>query len=94
MDMDLTATQRQSLLNKIQSLVTEKYFDPSFDEAKWHAIVDRHRNTVVDAGSTTQFEEAVSHMLADLSPKSLALLRTTPQLHRETLSMPALLFRR
>jgi hypothetical protein len=53
--MDLTASQRQSLLNKIQSLVTEKYFDPSFDEARWHAIVDRHRSAVIDAGTTAQF---------------------------------------
>ncbi len=72
--MDLTATQRQSLLNKIQSQVTEKYFDPSFEEAKWHAIVDRHRGAVIDAGTTAQFEARVSQMLAELTPKSLALL--------------------
>jgi C-terminal processing protease CtpA/Prc len=74
MDMDLTASQRQSLLNKIQSLVTEKYFDPSFDEARWHAIVDRHRSAVIDAGTTAQFDARVSQMLAELTPKSLALL--------------------
>jgi len=72
--MDLTASQRQSLLNKIQSLVTEKYFDPSFDEARWHAIVDRHRSAVIDAGTTAQFDARVSQMLAELTPKSLALL--------------------
>ena len=72
--MDLTATQIQSLLNKIQSLVTGKYFDPSFDEAKWHAIVDRHRSAVIDAGTTDQFEARVSQMLAELTPKSLGLL--------------------
>jgi len=74
--MDLTATQRQSLLNKIQSLVTEKYFDPSFDEAKWHSIVDRHRSAVIDACTTAQFEAAVSQMLAEPTPQSLCFQST------------------
>ena len=37
--MTLTKTQRETILTKIQSLVTEKYFDPSFNEAAWQEIV-------------------------------------------------------
>src|SRR5271170_595900 len=72
--MTLTKTQREAILTKIQSLVTEKYFDPSFNEAAWQEIVRRNRAAIVGASDTSSFEAAVSKMLAEFSPKTLGLL--------------------
>jgi len=72
--MDITKAQRITILTKIEAVVSEKYFDPAFDNAAWHAIVSRHRSTIVEAGNTVAFEKAVGAMLAELSPKTLGLL--------------------
>lgn len=72
--MDLTQGQRESLLGKIQTLVSEKYFDPAFDKGAWDDIVQRHRTAVVNAADVDAFERAVSDMLTELSPRTLGLL--------------------
>ena len=72
--MTLTKAQREAILTKIQSLVTEKYFDPAFNEAAWQEIVRRNRAAIVAADDTPGFEEAVSKMLTQLSPRTLGLL--------------------
>ena len=72
--MALSHTQREKVLKKIQRLVSEKYFDPNFDEAMWNRIVENHRRTVVEAQSEAAFERAVAAMLAEMAPSPLALL--------------------
>jgi C-terminal processing protease CtpA/Prc len=72
--MDITKAQRNTILTKIEAIVSEKYFDPAFDNAAWNATVSRHRSTIVEAGNTEAFEKAVGAMLAELSPKTLGLL--------------------
>lgn len=72
--MTLTKSQRESVLKKIQSLVTEKYFDPAFNEAAWQEIVRRNRTAILEAAGTAGFEAATSKMLAELSPRTLGLL--------------------
>ncbi len=72
--MTLTKAQREAILTKIQSLVEEKYFDPAFNEATWQEIVRRNRTAIVAAHDTVGFEEAVSKMLTELSPRTLGLL--------------------
>jgi carboxyl-terminal processing protease len=72
--MDIRKAQRNTILTKIEAIVSEKYFDPAFDNAAWHATVSRHRSTIVEAGNAEAFEKAVSAMLAELSPKTLGLL--------------------
>ena len=67
--MTLTKAQREAILSKIQSLVTEKYFDPAFNEAHWEEIVRRNRIAIVEAHDTAVFEKAVSQMLTQLSPR-------------------------
>jgi carboxyl-terminal processing protease len=77
--MDLNKPQREKLLSKITATVSDKYYDPRFDKNDWQAIVTRHREKIIDAGSTEAFEKAVADMLHDLSPKTLGLLsKTTP----------------
>ncbi|MGO8708021.1 MAG: S41 family peptidase [Terracidiphilus sp.] len=72
--MTLSLTRRETVLAKIQGLVSEKYFDPNFDEAVWNGIVDDHRRAVVEAKTETAFEGAVAAMLAEMAPSPLALL--------------------
>ena len=72
--MELTKEQRGRLLDKIQTTVSEKYFDPAFDKAKWQALVSQHRAAIVGAGSTADFEKNVSKLLNELSPRTLGLL--------------------
>ena len=77
--MDLTKAQREALLSKIEATVSEKFFDPAFDDGKWQRIVARHREGIINAASTEAFEKAVAAMLHDLSPKTLGLLsKRTP----------------
>ena len=72
--MTMTKSQREAILTKIQTLVTEKYFDPAFNEAAWQEIVTRYRQAIVDAPNMSGFEAAVSKMLAELSPRTMGLL--------------------
>jgi len=72
--MTPTRSQRENILGKIKAQVSEKYFDPAFNEAAWNANVERHRGTVVDANTTLAFENAIAAMLAELSPRTLGLL--------------------
>jgi C-terminal processing protease CtpA/Prc len=72
--MDLTKEQREALLGKIRTVVSEKYYDPSFDDNGWTRIVQRHRNAVITASDPDSFEKAVTEMLAELSPRTLGLL--------------------
>ncbi|MGH9726382.1 MAG: PDZ domain-containing protein, partial [Candidatus Acidiferrales bacterium] len=72
--MTITRSQRETVLAKIQKLVTDKYFDPNFDVAKWNSIVELHREYIVGAESVPAFEKAVAMMLAELPPSPLALL--------------------
>jgi carboxyl-terminal processing protease len=72
--MTLTKEHRDTILKKIETTVSEKYYSPAFDQSVWQAIVQRHRDSIVNAGSTTAFESAIQKMLIDLSPKGLGLL--------------------
>lgn len=72
--MALSHTQRETVLAKIQRLVSEKYFDPNFDQDAWNRIVGNHRGTVVEAQTEADFERAIAAMLAEMAPSPLALL--------------------
>lgn len=72
--MDLTQSQKATILAKIDEVVGEKYFDPGFNQSAWTAIVSKHRIAILDATTAKGFEDAVSVMLAELSPKGLGLL--------------------
>jgi carboxyl-terminal processing protease len=77
--MNLSESQREALLSKIEKTVSEEFHDPAFDKRAWENIVARHRPGIVSASSTEAFEKGIGDMLHELSPKTLGLLsKTTP----------------
>jgi len=72
--MTLSQAQREGVLAKIQRLVSERYFDPNFDEGVWARVVENHRRTIVEAPTEAGFEKAIAAMLAEMAPSPLALL--------------------
>ena len=72
--MTLTKEQRESILKKIETIVSEKYYSPAFNQSAWQAIVQRHRDCIVSASSAAAFESEIQKMLVELSPKGLGLL--------------------
>jgi hypothetical protein len=93
--MTPTKEQRETILKKIDTTVSEKYYSPAFDQSAWQAIVQRHRDSIVNASSTAAFESAIQKMLVDLSPKGLGLLSEhTPITSRNaTRALPSRLLR-
>lgn len=85
--MDLNKTQRTAILAKIENTVAEKYYDPAFDPQAWQAIVNRHRDAVIDAPTGEALEKPVTTMLGELSPKTLGLLsKKTPITSRNAIN--------
>jgi carboxyl-terminal processing protease len=72
--MTLTRTQRASILKKIETVVSEKYYNPAFDQSAWRGIVQHHTEAVLSASNTKDFEQEIQKMLEELSPKGLGLL--------------------
>ena len=66
--------QRRKILSKIEETVAKKFYDPAFNESAWRALVNEHRENVVNAESTQVFEKALGQMLSQFSPRTLGLL--------------------
>ena len=85
--MELTKEQREKLLNKIETTVATKYYDPAFDKNKWQALVSQHRTAIVSASSPAEFESNVTKLLSELSPRTLGLLsKRTPITSRNAIN--------
>ena len=77
--MNLTKSQREAILAKIDDAVSKEYFDPNFDKASWDRIVAASRDAIINAGTSQSFETAVTAMLTKLAPRGLGLLsKDTP----------------
>jgi carboxyl-terminal processing protease len=78
--MTPTRSERQQLLSKISTLVTQKFYDPTFGGKSWTKIVSDHTVGVLQAESTDAFESAVSTMLKELNSSALGLLSPTTKI--------------
>src|SRR5215472_10778047 len=78
--MTLTRSDRQNLLGKITTLVSQKYYDPTFGGKNWEQIVSRHREPIVQAETVDGFEAAVTTMLQDLNSSGMGLLGPTTKI--------------
>lgn len=72
--MTLTRSDREQMLQKIERLVAEKFYDPTFGGKNWAQIVSSHRQQVLDVSNDCAFENAVSQMLAEVGSSGLSIL--------------------
>ena len=70
----LTRSDRESILNKIEKLVAEKFYDPTFGGKNWQSIVNTHRNEILDSADDSTFENVVNRMLGEVGASGLGLL--------------------
>jgi carboxyl-terminal processing protease len=74
MYMTLSRSERTHLLTRIDELVSVKFYDPVFGGKNWGEIVDRHRDTILNADSNAAFDGAVTDMLLELPSSGLGIL--------------------
>jgi len=72
--MTLTRSDREKLLTKIQKLVQQKFYDPSFHGKDWSAIVGRHREAILASKTNEEFETEVTFMFENLGSSGLGIL--------------------
>ena len=72
--MTLTVSDREQILQKIERLVAQKFYDPTFGGRNWPNIVSSHRQNILDAPDNRSFENAIARMLADVGSSGLGLL--------------------
>jgi carboxyl-terminal processing protease len=71
--MTLTRADREKLIEKIQKLVRDNFYDPTFHGKNWDNIVVHHRPSILAADSTEAFESAVSSMFEELDSSGLGI---------------------
>ena len=64
--------RREKILQRVSQLVETKFFDPSFDSAKWRAEVAARRDGILDATDSVAFEQAVHDLLQTLGKSHTA----------------------
>src|ERR1039457_4070462 len=64
--MSLTRSNREILVGKIQRLVQEKFYDATFRGKDWSEVVASHRQRILEATTTEEFETEVQTMLTEL----------------------------
>ncbi len=67
----LSQEDRNAILDKISSTVTQHFYDPELRGIDWAATVERHRETIAKAVTPEQFERAVGGLLAELKTSHL-----------------------
>jgi carboxyl-terminal processing protease len=72
--MSLTRSNREILVGKIQRLVQEKFYDATFRGKDWSEVVASHRQRILEATTTEEFETEVQTMLTELDSPVLGLL--------------------
>ena len=78
--MTLTEKQRGDLLNKIDGLVSTKFYDPKFKGHDWKAIVENHRSRILSAKGSEGFEAEVNNMLRELGSSGLGLISSSTKI--------------
>jgi carboxyl-terminal processing protease len=72
--MTLTSEQKRHLLSKIDRLVQEKFYDPTFNGNDWHLLVSKYREQIINSSDTEAFEDGVTALLSELKSSGTGLL--------------------
>ncbi|HTU44802.1 MAG TPA: S41 family peptidase [Bryobacteraceae bacterium] len=62
----MTVDDRKQILEKVDVIVRQKYFDPKFNGHDWRSLVDKHRDAILTANDQVAFEQQVNSLLAEL----------------------------
>jgi carboxyl-terminal processing protease len=62
----MTTAERKELLNKVDTLVRQKYFDPKFNGRDWPGLVREHEQRIVAAPDDDAFEREMNVLLSKL----------------------------
>ena len=65
-------SRREKILQRVSQLVETKFFDPSFDSAKWRTEVSARRDGILDSADSLAFEQAVHDLLQTLGKSHTA----------------------
>src|SRR5580704_14227784 len=63
---DLTAEQKEAVLNRVLKVLDEKFYQPEKLDNGWKDAIARHRPAIIDASTAAAFEEAVTRLLEEL----------------------------
>ena len=73
-EMTLTEHDRNGILTKIERLVGDKFYDPSFKGHDWAALVAAHRKVILRQSEVTAFETEVNNLLRELGSSGFGLI--------------------
>jgi carboxyl-terminal processing protease len=73
--MTVSREERSEILAKVDRLVRTRFFDPNFNGRNWPALVDEHRESIVNAGSVDEFELRMSALLKELGTSHTGFFR-------------------
>jgi carboxyl-terminal processing protease len=63
---DLTAEQKEAVLNRVLKVLDEKFYRPEKLGNAWKDAIARHRPSIIDTATAAAFEEAVTRLLEEL----------------------------
>ena len=72
--MNLSETDRRTILSKINRSLLEKFYDPDFKGQDWPSLLSAHEEEIVSASDQTVFESKVNHLLGKLRTSGLGLI--------------------
>ncbi len=73
--MTVSREQRGEILGKVDRLVRTKFFDPNFNGRSWPALVEEHRESIVNADSPEEFELRMTALLRELGTSHTGFFR-------------------
>jgi carboxyl-terminal processing protease len=76
----MTRSDCERCLGQIQQLVQERFYNPKFRGRDWDAIVEQHRESLLESDSLDAFEIGANKMLKQLGSGALGLLRETSKI--------------
>ena len=62
----MTTAERKELLEKVDSLIRQRYFDPKFNGRSWPQLVREHEGRIVNAPDDDTFEREMNALLGRL----------------------------
>lgn len=77
-DEELNRSQRGEVLNRIEKVVAECFYDPALRGVDWRAAVTAHRDAVVGSTTEEQFERELAALLAELKASHMGVFRKHP----------------